>query len=533
MPHLNLTGPDAGTPTTPPPRSPRTRPAPAADLAARLARSATVTGGEAMSDVRFFDWLDDRRRAHGQQVRRTTFAELSGWHFAPGTGDLEHRSGRFFAVRGLQVRTDFGPVREWRQPIIQQPEIGILGIAVREIGGVLHCLLQAKAEPGNVNGVQLSPTVQATRSNYTRVHGGSSVPYLDCFREPGALGHRVLADVLQSEQGSWFLRKRNRNMVVEVGPEVEAGEDFCWLTLRQIGLLLRYENLVNMDARTVLSCLPDWQHAPAASAAEAASDVALRSWITGQQSERELDTRLLALPEVEGHGWYRADDRISHERGLFFSIVPVDVVSGRREVASWSQPLLEPHGTGTIAMLVRRIDGVPHCLMQARVEPGYLDVVELGPTVQCTPGNYAHLPAGSRPRFLDAVEEARPERVLYDTVLSEEGGRFLRARNRYLIVAVDDTDHTDDTEGAGGVGDPYGEETPPDFRWVSLRQLGELLRHSHYVNVQARTLVAALRTVPGLAGPDPLTARPVPAGAAVAGPADAVADGGEGRADHR
>ncbi|RDG31556.1 NDP-hexose 2,3-dehydratase family protein [Streptomyces corynorhini] len=491
MPQLNVTGPNSSA---------------EANLAARLALSATTTGGEVMSDVEFFDWLDDRRRRHSQEVRRTTFAELSGWHFAQDSGDLEHHSGRFFAVRGLRVSTDFGPVQEWRQPIIQQPEIGVLGMAVREMGGVLHCLVQAKSEPGNVNGVQLSPTVQATKSNYTRVHGGSAVPYLDCFRGPRARGHRVLADVLQSEQGSWFYCKRNRNMIVEVGPEVEAGEDFCWLTLRQMHMLLRYENLVSMDARTVLSCLPDWHH-PSGPGADLLPDVAVRSWITAQQSEREVDAALMPLSKVEGDGWRLAEDRISHERGLFFSIVPVDVVSNRREVASWSQPLLQPHGTGVVAMVVRRIDGVPHCLVHARVEAGYLDVVELGPTVQCTPENYEHLPAGSRPRFLDLVSEARPEQVLFDTVLSEEGGRFLHAQIRYLIVAADDEGPTD---------------VPRDYQWVSLRQLGELLKYSHYLNVQARTLVAALRTVPGIAGPD--------AGDALGG---AAANGGEPRADHR
>jgi oxidase EvaA len=455
-------------------------------LAARLAVSATAAGGEAMSDLQFLDWLDDRRRTHVQEVRRTTFAELSGWHFAPDTGDLEHHSGRFFAVRGLRVRTDFGPVPEWRQPIIRQPEIGILGLAAREINGVLHFLLQAKAEPGNVNGVQLSPTVQATKSNYSRVHGGSSVPYLDCFREAGARGHRVLADVLQSEQGAWFLRKRNRNVIIEVGPEVEATEDFCWLTLRQLGALLHHDDLVNMDTRTVLSCLPDWHLGPGGTPA-AHSDVAVRSWFTAQQSEREFTADPLPLREVEGHGWYRAEDRISHERGLYFSIVPVDVVSKRREVASWSQPLLEPHGLGVAAMLMRRVDGVPHCLVHARVEPGYLNIVELGPTVQCTPENYAHLPAAARPRFLDLVEGARPERILFDTVLSEEGGRFLNARNRYLIVETDEDIRAD---------------VPDGYRWVTLRQLGELLKYSHHVNVQARTLVAALRTVEGLSGAD-------------------------------
>ncbi|MEV6318064.1 NDP-hexose 2,3-dehydratase family protein [Streptomyces sp. NPDC051776] len=496
MPRLNATGP---TPDTD------------ALLAARLAVSASADGGEAMSDVGFFAWLDERRRKHSQEVRRTTFAELSGWHFAPDTGDLEHRSGRFFAVRGLRVRTDFGPVPEWSQPIIRQPEIGILGLAVREINGVLHCLMQAKSEPGNVNGVQLSPTVQATKSNYTRVHGGSSVPYLDCFREPRARGHRVLADVLQSEQGSWFFCKRNRNMIVEVGPEVEAGEDFCWLTLRQVNGLLHYENLVNMDARTVLSCLPDWHHA-ARPAPGIHSDVAVRSWITTQQSEREVSAALLPLREVEGRGWYRTEDRISHERGLFFSIVPVDVVSIRREVASWSQPLLEPHGTGVVAMLMRRIDGVPHCLVHARVEPGYVDVVELGPTVQCTPENYAHLPADRRPRFLDLVEAARSEQILFDTVLSEEGGRFLFAQNRYLIVEVDD--------GIPG-------DVPDEYRWVTLRQLGELLKYSHYLNVQARTLVAALRTVTGIADGLPV------AGFGLQDVGRILPGMGAGRADHR
>jgi oxidase EvaA len=236
----------------------------------------------------------------------------------------------------------------------------------------------------------------------------------------------------------------------------------------------------------VLSCLPDWHHVPGTHAG-AHSDVAIRSWITAQQSEQEINARLLPLREVEGHGWYRAEDRISHERGLYFSIVPVDVSSNRREVASWSQPLLEPHGTGVVAMMVRKIDGVPHCLVHSRVEPGYLDVVELGPTVQCTPENYAHLPPESQPRYLDLVRESSGERILFDTVLSEEGGRFLHAQNRYLIIEV---------------GEDFPMAAPAQYNWVSLRQLSELLKYSHYLNVQARTLVAALRTLPGMGADD-------------------------------
>nr|WP_308290167.1 NDP-hexose 2,3-dehydratase family protein [Streptomyces kronopolitis] len=445
-------------------------------LSSRLAASALATEGGVMGNEAFHAWFEERQRSHALQVSRIPFEELRGWGFAPGSGNLRHDSGRFFSIEGLRVRSDYGPVREWCQPIIHQPEIGVLGIAVREIDGVLHCLMQAKPEPGNANGVQLSPTVQATKSNYTRVHGGSAVPYMECFVDPDP--RRVLADVLQSEQGSWFYRKRNRNMVVEVGPEVEAGEDFCWVTLGQLGALLRHPDLVNMDARTVLSCIPDWRAGSATANAGLHSDTEIRSWVTTRRARHEIVAE--PVPLREAAGWHRSPDAISHESGRFFSIVAVDVSSHRREVPAWTQPLLEPHGLGLAALLVKRIGGVPHALLSARVEPGFLDVVELGPTVQCTPESYAHLPAGDRPRYLDAVLERRPERTLFDAVLSEEGGRFLYARSQYLIVEVDEDFPT-------GV--------PEDFRWVTLCQINELLKYSHHLNVQARTLVAGMRTL--------------------------------------
>ncbi|KAF3463553.1 NDP-hexose 2,3-dehydratase family protein [Streptomyces sp. Tu 3180] len=439
--------------------------------AAGLAASAAAVDGGVLSNADLAAWLEDRRRAQAQRVERIAFAELDGWAFDDLTGDLRHRSGRFFSVHGLRVSSDFGPVPAWEQPIINQPEIGILGIALRDFDGVPHLLMQAKSEPGNVNGVQLSPTVQATKSNYTRVHGGSEVPYLGCFRrpEPGS----VVADVLQSEQGSWFLRKRNRNMVVTVGPDVEAGEDFAWLTLGQVNALLHEENLVNMDARTVLSCLPDWQ----AQAVESMHpDADIRSWITRRRAEHEV--RVTAIGLAQTSGWNVGDTEVTHERGQHFSIVAVDVASARREVRAWTQPLLKPHGTGLAALFVRRVHGVPHVLLRARAEPGFVSVVELGPTLQCAPENYAHLPAGLRPAYLDEVLARRADAV-YDVKLSEEGGRFLHGQIHYVIIELDDDL-------------PVLSE---EFRWVSLRQVDELLRYDHHLNVQARTLIAAWRSL--------------------------------------
>lgn len=84
------------------------------------------------------------------------------------------------------------------------------------------------------------------------------------------------------------------------------------------------------------------------------------------------------------------------------------MTAGGREVAHWNQPMIRPRGQGVIALLVARIDGVLHALMHARVEPGYLDVAELAPTVQCIPDSVDVLPAAARPPFLDTVLSADP-----------------------------------------------------------------------------------------------------------------------------
>ncbi|QYC42723.1 NDP-hexose 2,3-dehydratase [Nonomuraea coxensis DSM 45129] len=423
------------------------------------------------------------------RVTRLPLEELAGWRADPVTGDLRHVSGGFFTVEGLDVRRPGWAVPGWSQPIINQPEAGILGILLRRVAGEPHLLMQAKNEPGNPGGVQLSPTVQATRSNYTRLHRGRAVPYLELFRRPRG---RVLADVRQSEQGAWFFRKRNRNMVVEVSEHVEAAEGFRWLPLRRVRELLSAPDLVNMDARTVLACLPVLGGGEPRSDGGFGAAVArsrdpragarhglpeLLSWLSGVRSTVEVHARPVPLAQVRH--WRRSDGRIAHESGRFFEVIGVGVEARGREVASWTQPMIAPVGTGVVAFLVRRIGGVVHALAHARVEPGYTDVVELAPTVQCTPGNYDRLPAAARPPLLAEVLTAPAGRVRFDTVLSEEGGRFYHARNRYQVIEVD--------------------ENPlpghPAFRWIALHQLDELLRHSYYLNVQARTLNACLHAL--------------------------------------
>ena len=450
----------------------------------------------------FMAWFESRSRAHRFSVRQIPFDALDKWYFEEGTQNLVHASGKFFRIEGIRVHTNFGSVKTWDQPIISQPEIGILGIISKKINGIKHFLMQAKMEPGNVNIIQLSPTVQATRSNYTQVHTGKKPIYLEYFLD--RTKSKILIDQLQPEQGSRFLRKRNRNMIVEVDEDVELYDDFCWLTLGQIKQLLTVDNFVNMDARSVLSCIPfidrDLQRSYESSKEAAqleALDPGLKglprdlfisiidrehtrhgldeivNWFTEMKAKYELRVERIGLKDVSH--WIRSDREIFHESEQFFSVIAVSVQAGNREVINWTQPLLKHTSYGIVGFLAKKIDGILHFLVQAKVEPGNFDIADMAPTVSCS-GAEQRCRQANGPPFLDMFMNALPHQIRYCAIQSEEGGRFYHFQNKYMVIEVEPS---------------YFLEIPENYIWMTLGQIIEFTRHS-YFNIEARGLLACL-----------------------------------------
>ena len=432
------------------------------------------------------EWLRNLRDVLRWRVTPVPLAGLRQWAF-DADGNLRHQSGRFFSIEGVHVRVDGLLRREWSQPILVQPEIGLLGLLAQRRDGVLRFLVQAKVEPGNRDGIQLSPTVQATRSNLAQVHGGSLPPYLEFFREPPP-GSRVLVDLLQPEQSARFLRKRNRNLLLRLpdNTEVPERDNFHWLSLAQLKALLGEPNLVNMDTRSVLACLPVDGLPPGPLLGDARdalldalrpgtrglhSDEEALAWLSGLRSRLDVEVRRCGLRAVEG--WLFEEDRIRHPDGRFFEIIGVEAEIGLREVARWHQPLMRQVRPGLVGLLMRRFDGVPHFLMQARVEPGCPDVIEIAPTVQVTNGDWRR----EEETCLDWFSPSPRGTVLYDTVQSEEGGRFYHEENRYLLVE-----------------DPSAPEDPgsPFFFWLTPAQLKRFTLWSNALNIEARSLLAAV-----------------------------------------
>ena len=201
-------------------------------------------------------WLGEKRRQCRMQVDTIPMRDVEKWSVDPATGAISHESGEFFEVIGIHVaHGDQREQAEWCQPIIYQKEMGILGIICQQINGVRHYLLQAKAEPGNLHKLQISPTLQATISNLKRAHGGSKPLFAEYFEDPRP--GRVIYATYQTEDGGRLYLKTNLNMLIEVDEDelTDIPENFRWFTMYEIKQLLKHENTVNLHVRSIISPL--------------------------------------------------------------------------------------------------------------------------------------------------------------------------------------------------------------------------------------------------------------------------------------
>ncbi|MDP3115392.1 MAG: NDP-hexose 2,3-dehydratase family protein [Candidatus Cloacimonadaceae bacterium] len=459
--------------------------------------SALIDFNPYNSTEEILQWLKELNNTQYFSVEEISFSELQQWHFDNITGDLKHNRGKFFSIRGFQVFNSWSGELLWDQPIIDQPEIGVLGILCKKMDGVLYFLMQAKAEPGNINTYQISPTVQATRSNYMQAHGGLSTRYLEYFN--GVAPVKIIFYQYQSEQGARFMEKRNRNIIVydESSSLIELSENHRWLTMGQIKSMMEHDNTVNMDCRSVISQIRYWNEENVLDTEKLLCilndyrDVISRSdfWLKSvsqsfaiHKSDNELNEikkkldwkrffcfmskKPISLNEVKH--WNIGDKTIEHISAKYFQVLAVRIKASNREVDGWDQPIMSQRHNGVIGILATDIGGEIRFLVQMKIEPGLYDLVELAPTVQCIEQNYDSDP---KPNFLEAFRRGP---FIYGAKQSEEGGRFYRECSSNIIKVIDSVDISDDQ----------------NYLWISLKHLKELVQTQQMLNVELRSLLA-------------------------------------------
>ena len=429
-------------------------------------------------------WLSERTRAYQYSVGVVPLRDLRGWSFKEDPLRIAHVSGKFFTIRGMRFTSEAAD-KAWDQPIIDQPEVGILGLLARRRYGTTEYLTQAKIEPGNVAGAQLSPTVQATISNYTAVHGGRLPSFLEHFLDESF--DNVVIDQPQGEQTSRFYQKRNRNIIRMLREDCDIPEDFRWMTLRDIKDALTEDNLVNMDLRSTVSCLPIREQLPEngeklspfgellrRSALQRGESEDIRAWMASMERSNRCNRSWIGLDGMRG--WVTTEERIRDQEDQYFSVVGVDVEIANREVSRWNQPLIFHRTLGLNGMITQIVDGVLRFLIRACVYPGTRGPVEYTSTV-CR-SNYKESFGGSDlPTFFDLFRDPNPAMIRYSGVQSEEGGRFLHYQNSYVVLEL-----PENTIGA----------LPCNFQWMTLGEISQLLEDGHFT-IEVRNILSCLR----------------------------------------
>lgn len=461
------------------------------DTLISITKSWSVTESSQNSIKELLEWVRTRNETVAVEIHKATPEPDGFWLYDREEGRVRNRNRSFFSIAGLRHIQQDGTLLE--QPILLQEEIGYLGILCKEFDGVMHFLMQAKIEPGNVNKIQISPTIQATKSNFTQRHGGAKPPYLDYFLNTSR--YEVVVDQIQSEQSSRFYKKRNRNILLRVEEDVPVLPSHRWMTLGQLKRLMREDNLVNMDARTVLSGIPFSElrlsDVELLQLDDAFQDKPfLRSVFVGDRENglqkvypyiNDLkmfsEGRAEFMPLHELGDWELANGEFVCRKPWPFKVTFCDISIEGREVKHWQQPLFEAMGVAVFGLLCCEENGILKFLVRATPEVGCFDLVELGPTVQREAVPVAERERTAVDKLFDAHLQTG-EGIFFDHLLSEEGGRFYCEQNRNVLLRVKQEE----------LPDPL----PEGYFLLDYRTLNQLVQVNNTLNIQLRNLLSLM-----------------------------------------
>ena len=446
-----------------------------------MANNSIKYSSKEIRDV--ISWIKKLNLETEVKITKKGLSDDKFWFLDCETGFIKNKKNAFFSVVGIEGCINGNKVE---QPIIVQDEIGYLGLLCKDFDGITKFLMQAKIEPGNINCVQLSPTIQATMSNFTQKHGGKRPLYLEYFSN--AQDEEIIFDQIQSEQSSRFLGKRNRNIIVKTKKDVVIyNKYYRWMTLDEIKQLMCYDNIVNMDTRTVLSSLPlidpnfcfnaygirlGRHTMESLNSNDFYNEIkAVYYYINNYKMFVSDDKKKKSLLKL--NNWIVGDETIEHRNGYYFKVIYCDILIEGREVTKWSQPLFMSNGKATFGLIRTVIDNKYKFIVRAKPEIGCFDKIEIGPTIQREFGDSSFT-------VIDAIFNkyySNNKNIVFNSVLSEEGGRFYHEENNNIIIDI-----------------PYEElpKLPEDYFYLSYKSLFYLLTINNCVNIQLRNLLSVM-----------------------------------------
>ena len=169
-----------------------------------------------------------------------------------------------------------------------------------------------------------------------------------------------------------------------------------------------------------------------------------------------------------------------HNSKEFFIVEGLRIKETRsREVNYWDQPILTQVGYkgGIVGIIRKRFNGIPHYLIEAKLEPGNYKYVQLSPTLQATFSNLRRAHRGRKPRFMNYFENKKNKKnkILLKKWGAEDGGRLNRKRNLSMLVEIPENEKIKVTN---------------EFIWMSMWQIKECLKFDSWINPHIRGIIS-------------------------------------------
>ena len=402
-------------------------------------------------------WLSNQRRKQLLTVKKKDLSKLTKWFY--GKKKIYHQSKKFFKIVGIRIHSNFYSKKRWDQPIIVQNEIGILGI-IKNIKTNKY-LLQAKVEPGNVNKIQISPTVQATKSNYSRIHGGKNIPFLNYFKKKNK--HFSL----QTEQAFRYYNKKNANIITYISKKIDLDQKFRWFSKIEISNLLKKKNLINMDTLSVFSSFIKKKKIDF----PLNKKKAIIIWKNSLNKKYFLKNKIIDLNLIKD--WNLTKKKISHKTNNYFSVIGIKVKTNKREITDWNQPIVEGSKMSFVGFLTKKFKNTNHYLCRYILKPGS----KVG-TFTCSV-NTSQFIGYKKSKDLTNFQKKliskffiSSKHKIYNNILSDEGGRFYHSQIKYMACKLN----------------KYQEvKLPESYIWLSQNQIIDLI-HKQKIDIEARLL---------------------------------------------
>ena len=400
-------------------------------------------------------WLKEQKKNNRIKIKRKKISSLKDWIFKKDT--IIHKSKNFFSIKSFLFKKKNNKIF---QPLIKQKENGILGIIKLKKGIKNYYLLQSKIEPGNINGIQISPTVQATKSNYLRKHGGKKTLFLNYFLFKKK-NIKIISKFKLSEQGSRFLDKKNWNIFLETKKNnINLDKNYKWFSKDEIQYLAKKKNMLNMDALSVFSCA-----------------------IKKNLNETLLNSNNYILKKLKFFNkknkfiinkinfsqlkeWKISEKFLKDVKKKYFSIFFIDVFANQREVKKWEQPIIKDHFFSLNGFIICEINNTTHYLLKLINEPG-LDNAKYTSTIFEKNFN-------TQKKKIKYLSFFKKKKYLMNVVNSDEGGRFFKNQTKNIVTRIKN----------------YKLIRPDkDFVWVSHNQIIKLISENR-ITIEARILFA-------------------------------------------